>query len=355
MPAFLALLRGLAISTIRNRQGLFWTFFSPLMFMVIFSFFGSVNGTSPLKAYLSTPPGPMGQSVRAVLTRVKVIQLVHESSVSQAMGAVRNGKLNVVLTLSDGPGPRVINAYYDNSNVVEAAQTRGVIAAIVSEVNTVLSGRPPTFGLRLHAVAGQNVTYLDFLVPGIMALMAMNNSLFGLAGTLTRWKEKGVLRRFLATPMKPFAFLGASIVNQLMTGLLSLGIVLGVAEVGLHAHEHLPWLPLTLMLALGVSCFLAVGFLIGGIAKSQEAVMPIINIVAFPMMFLSGVFFPVSTLPLLLRHIVAVLPLTFLVNGVRAMMNAGVTWNHAITIDALGLGGWLVVVALATMRLWQWE
>lgn len=83
--------------------------------------------------------------------------------------------------------------------------------------------------------------------------------------------------------------------------------------------------------------------------------MPLVNLVAFPMMFLSGVFFPVSTLPPFLRDVVGWFPLTFLVDGLRHLMNAGGGWDAVMTHDVLGLAAWLAVVVAATTRTWRWE
>jgi ABC-2 type transport system permease protein len=347
-----AVLRGLFLTTLRNRQGLFWTFFSPLMFMVVFSLFGN-GGQAPLRLYLAGNPATV-HLVRAVLRESHAVTLVRERSVRQAVTAIRSGQLDAAMVFPSTRGGSV-GVYVSRTNPLQAAEAEGVLGALVSELNVALSGRPPLFVPRFHAVAGQSLSYLDFLVPGILALMAMNNSLFGLAGLLTRWKETKVLRRFLATPMRPVHFLGAAILNQLVVGLLSLGIVLGVALGIMHAHETIDAGPLLLVLVMGVGTFLAIGFFIGGIAKSQEAVLPIVNIIAFPMMFLSGVFFPVSTLPSALRHVVAVLPLTFLVNALRGMMNSGIHWNAQMTTDVAGLLAWLLAAIVATARTWRWE
>jgi ABC-2 type transport system permease protein len=218
-----------------------------------------------------------------------------------------------------------------------------------------MAGAPPLLQVAYHAIAGRNITYLDFVVPGIMGLMAMNNSLFGLSANLTRWKETRVLRRLLATPASPASFLGAALVNQLVYGILALGVVVVMALAVLKAQETVVPLTLAILLILGVGTFLAIGLAIGGMARTQEAVTPMINVVAFPMMFLSGVFFPVSDLPGVLHHIVNYLPLTLLAAGLRATMNDGLTWSAGITFDVVGLLAWTAAAVLVAMRTWRWE
>ncbi|CAB1128283.1 Transport permease protein (modular protein) [Candidatus Hydrogenisulfobacillus filiaventi] len=357
MRAFTALFRGLFLSTIRNRRGLFWTFFSPLVFMIVFAFIGNQN-PAPARLYVARTHTAGGRWLKAALAGNRAVRLAAEPSLAAALGALRQGRLDAVLKppATVDPGhPAALDIYLNTANLVTARQTQSLTAALTQALNQRLSGQPPTLVPRFHRINGRNVTYLDFLVPGILALMAMNNSLFGLAALLTRWKEKGVLRRLLATPVQPVTFLGASVVNQLLVGLVSLGIVLGLAVGALGAQEYLPPLALTVILVLGMACFLAIGFFIGGIAQTTEAVMPIVNIIAFPMMFFSGVFFPLSTWPPALRHFIAFLPLTYLVDAARTLMNNGTGWTPAITRDALGLTAWIVVAVLATARTWRWE
>jgi ABC-2 type transport system permease protein len=184
------------------------------------------------------------------------------------------------------------------------------VQAFVAEVDLAVSGHPPLFSVSAHALShAHSATYLDFLLPGILALMTMQNSLFGIGSGLARWKEKGVLRRFHATPVRPSQFLTATIIQYVPVSLASSGIVLGFATLVLHASVIIPWAAVVLVLLLGMACFLSIGFIIAGISKSQDATIPIINLISFPMMFLSGIFFSVASLPRILADIVQYFPL----------------------------------------------
>ena len=352
MRHFAALFRALFLSTVRNRQGLFWTFFSPVLFMVVFGFLGS-SGTAPATVYVTGGGGRLRSLTLTLFRRSGAVKLTREHSWHAALAAIRAGNLDAAVRLPHAVG--AVTAYFSQTDPIQASIVKGVVGGLVGAVSQVLAGHPPALNVVYHAIQGRNITYLDFVVPGIMALMAMNNSLFGLSASLTRWKETRVLRRLLATPIRPASFLGAALLNQLLYGLLALFIVIGMALMILNAEEVLHPLTLAVLLVLGVGTFLALGLAIGGMAKSQEAVMPMINVVAFPMMFLSGVFFPVSSLPGTLHTIVNFLPLTFLASGLRSTMNGGVVWNHALMTDALGLLAWMVLSVAVAVRTWRWE
>jgi ABC-2 type transport system permease protein len=150
--------------------------------------------------------------------------------------------------------------------------------------------------------------------------------------------------------------MGAAILNSAVVTLVTIGIVIAMARLLLHATFAFPLGPLFITFVIGIAAFLAIGFVIAGLSRSQEATMPIVNLVQFPMLFLSGIFFPVSDLPKLLAQIVSYFPLTYLVDAVRAFMQGqAVTFTAPLADDLLGLGVWLVAMGLVASRTWRWE
>jgi len=124
----------------------------------------------------------------------------------------------------------------------------------------------------------------------------------------------------------------------------------------LHAHVAVPVAPLLAVAVVGIAVFLAIAFLVAGLSRSQEATIPIINLITFPMMFLCGIFFPVSTLPPALATIVGYLPLTYLANAIRALMSGQAAgFTPAVTGDLLGLLAWLAAGTVISARTWRWE
>jgi len=347
-----ALLRTL----VRNRQALFWTFFFPVLLMIVFGFLGNSNFNLNLVVAGPTK-GPEAQIVQAY-RKIPYFKVKRESR-SEALHLVRIGQADAALLLpsAESAPPLRAELFYNNANLQTAQQAISAVTSAAAQINLAISGQRAYFTVTPKAASGsRSSTYLDFLLPGILALMAMQNSLFGVAGSLTRWKEKGVLRRFLATPLQPVQFLGGVVLYQLVFGLLSAVIIVGVAEAFLHVTIALPLISLLVVEVIGMAAFLAIGFLIAGFAKTEEATMPIINVVSFPMMFLCGIFFPVTTLPPLLRSIVHLLPLTYLVDAVRGLMSGQyAAWAPAVQTDVLALVVWFVILAVISTRTWRWE
>ncbi len=358
MTATLALVRALFRTYTRNRQGLFWSLFFPVVLMLVFGLLGNSKAISINLAVAGGSPA-FQHEISTALAHSTIFK-VKEMTPTAARAAVRAGSEDAELLLPARltPGqPAAITLYYNNANQVAAGQTVGAVQQAVGAINLALSGRPPALTVSPQPVSGsRSFSYLDFLLPGLLALTIMQGCLFGLATGLTRWKEQGVLRRFLATPLRPVQFLGATVINYILTNMVSVVIILIIGVDFLHATVQLPILPLLLAVVLGLAAFISIGFLIAGQAKSQEAVVPLVNLISFPMMFLSGVFFSPASLPPFLATVVSFFPLTYLANALRGLMSGQlVGLAPALWGDLAGLAAWTALGALIAGRTWRWE
>ncbi len=347
-----ALLRTFA----RNRQALFWTFFFPVLLMVVFGFLGNSNFNLSLLVVGGHTKAE--QRVVAAFEKIPYFK-VQQRSESQARHLVQIGQADAALILPEHAAtpPWHAQLVYNSSNAQTAQQTISAVESAAAQINLAMTGQPAALQIVPKAASGSHSSsFLDFLLPGILALMAMQNSLFGVAGSLTRWKEKGVLRRFLATPLRPIQFLGAVVLYQLVSGLLTSAVIVAIGTIFLHANIDLPLAALVVLMVIGMAAFLSLGFVIAGVSRTEEATLPIINVISFPMMFLSGVFFPVTSLPPFLRVIVHYLPLTYMVDGLRGMMSGQYApWSGPVGGDITALVVWFIVLAIISTRTWRWE
>ena len=177
---------------------------------------------------------------------------------------------------------------------------------------------PTFFTIKQQSVKARNFRYIDFLLPGVIAMSIMQMSVFSVAFVFARYKEQGILKRLLATPMRPHQFVTANIITRLFMAVaqVALFIVLGVA------YFHVPivgayWL-LAVCVVMGALMFLGLGFTVSGLSKNIETVPVLANIVVFPMLFLGNVFFSAAKMPAWLRSVADYLPLTFLSSALRA-------------------------------------
>jgi ABC-2 type transport system permease protein len=163
-----------------------------------------------------------------------------------------------------------------------------------------------------------------------------------------QYKEKGVLKRLLATPMKPEQFVTANVITRLIVSVVQAAIFIAVGVLALNATVVGSYLLVTLCVVLGALMFLGLGFTVSGIAKTVDSVPALANIFVFPMMFLGGVFFDIANMPNWLQTVSKILPLTHFSTALREVMTKGASIGD-IAVDLLAMTAWAVVLlTLAT-------
>lgn len=199
---------------------------------------------------------------------------------------------------------------------------------------------------RFIAVGGRS--YADFFLPGFLAYTFMQGGLYGLGYFLTDLKAKGVIKRFLVTPIRPFEMAVAVVVSRVLVMLAQLVLLTALAVGIFHAQFSLSSAPLVLVVGvLGGSLFLLVGLLVSTAATSYESAAPITAGIGLPLMFLGDVFYPLSMLPHVLSVIGKILPLSHLSAAFRSLYANTWTWP-TLGLHVGVLGVWFVVLLMLT-------
>jgi len=203
-------------------------------------------------------------------------------------------------------------------------------------------------------VSTLDLSFIDFFVPGILAMSIMNAGVIGLSTAFTSYREKGILRRIKVTPFALWKFILARIVAQMAVIMATSAILVGIGMLvwGLTVRGNI--LLIMGVIAIGSLAFLAIGYAISSVARNTETAASYANLVTFPMLFLSGVFFPVGSMPGWLQPVIDVLPLRYLVDALREPMmygrGIGATWTDLLVL----LGVFAVSLAFA-IRFFKWD
>jgi ABC-2 type transport system permease protein len=202
---------------------------------------------------------------------------------------------------------------------------------------------------RRGAVTGREIRYVDWLVSGLLGMNMMFSALFGVGYTIVRYRKNGVLKRLKATPLKAVEFLAAQIVSRMVLIMAVLAIVYQGSNFFLKYEMQGSLLNLYLIFTLGAACLIALGLLIAARATSEELAGGLLNLLSWPMMFLSGVWFSLEGAPRPLRLFADVMPLTHVIDASRAVMTEGATLAQvsghlavlaAMTVVFLAVGAW---------------
>jgi ABC-2 type transport system permease protein len=206
----------------------------------------------------------------------------------------------------------------------------------------------PLFPLTVVDVKARSQRYIDFLIPGLLALTIMQISVAGSGYNIVEYRRKGILKRLFVTPIRPRDFITGIVLARLVITVIQVAFLLAVAVVLLKVPV------VGNVLELSILIFLCLGFCMGSIAKTQQAIMLLGNLITLPQIFLSGVFFSVDSMPGILRPLARVLPLTFVVSSLRELIVNGLSLAEQIP-TVLGLGAWLAIGLALAIRLFRWK
>lgn len=335
---------------VRSRQALFFTLFMPFFIMIIFGYIGFDKPAKiDVGLVAQTPNAQTAQFIEQVKQFPNLT--IHEGTLDDEQAALDKGDLSLILDFPDtavGPGSKPIVAYVNAGKAGEAQTVISILNQFISSATIQSADVAPLATVESREVNAHNLRYIEFLLPGLIALSVMQMSVFSVAFLFTQYKEKGVLKRLLATPMRPFQFVAANAITRLIVSVAQAFIFIGAGLLLFHITVVGSWLLILLCVVLGALMFLGLGFSISGVAKTVDTVPALANLIVFPMLFLGGTFFPISNMPLWLQAVAKYLPLTFFSTGLRDVMTKGAGFT-AIWQNVAAMAVWTVIlIGLAT-------
>ena len=244
--------------------------------------------------------------------------------------------------------------------LVDAAQARlldlilPTLRQALLEVEHTLRGSEPLFSLHIEDVQARTQRYLDFLLPGILAFTLMQISIAGSGFNLVEYRRKGVLKRLFVTPIRPAEFIASLCIARLVWCLLQLTMLLLFATWALDVQILGSYAALYLVIVLGTVLFLCLGFCVGSVAKTEAAVGAVGNLVIFPQMFLSGVFYPIEAMPDAIQPFANLLPLSYVSTSLREIASNGLALTDILP-SLLGVLVWIAVSFGLATWLFDWK
>jgi ABC-2 type transport system permease protein len=346
----------------RDRSSLFWTFAFPIIFVILF---GSIFSSGPSVfnvGWVDEDHSQAAQGLREGFTRIELLRL-RDADRDTAFDLMRRGQVEGVvivpagfgLALSEREGkpPVQVELYTDPSRQTASATIQQLVAQVVTGINLSLAGTPPALDVQYEKLQTDNIGTAAYFVPSILAMALMQLGVFA-AIPLVAQREKGILKRLNATPLRRATLVGSNVLMRLLVALLQTVLILGVGAVLFEVVMTGSPALAAALIVLGALTFLSIGYLIASYARTEEAANALASVVQFPLMFLSGIFFPISFMPGWLQPIAAFLPLTYLGDALRQVMVGGSAYAP-LYVDVLVLGGWLVVCFLLSARFFRWQ
>jgi ABC-2 type transport system permease protein len=343
----------------RNRLGLVMLIVMPLFMMAMIGFIYPSNGTTVTDlpvALLNEDSGFAGSTIpsqtfimglQQINDQTHMLTLSNASSMAEIKDAVQRGELNggIVIpsnfssTLMSGEQGTII-IVTDQSNPTISATMQAALTATFEQMGTLLAQQNvqmlnssvtannalaivKPYNVQTEGVVAGNPSYFDFIAPGIMAMTVMMSVMTGLPVAISQEKEIGTMDGMMVAPINRLSIILGKTLAQTARGLLQ-GVIILALSVGLFGVAiHGSIILVFGLLLLGVFSFVGLGVVITSFAKDQETAQMMMTTLMFPMMFLSGVLFPIQQMPWFMQGIARFLPLTYASDALRKVMVLG--------------------------------
>ncbi|HLZ22415.1 MAG TPA: ABC transporter permease [Ktedonobacterales bacterium] len=362
MGTVLSLYRASVKEFVRDRAAMFWTLAFPVLFIILFGLIFSGSGSpSYTVGLVNEDGGQVGSALTQAFHSVKPFN-IKAGTFDNELSNLKKGQLDLVIVIPAGLSDQVrgqqtaqVAMYYDPStNTTNAQIEQNIVQQVLASFNARYTQVVPPLALNTHTITTHTLSTVDFLMPGILAMALMQLGLFGTASPLVSLRQEGVLRRLGATPLPRWTLLASQVLLRITIGFAQSVVIVGLSVYAFKVQIQGNMLALAGLILLGAISFVAIGYLIAAVSRSVETAGGISSAVNFPMMFLSGIFFPLALLPAFLTPIVRAMPLTYLADAFR-QVTIGSVPEFPMLVDIGVLVAWAIVCALLSARLFKWE
>lgn len=350
----------------RDRLALFFTFLFPLIFLFVFGALNKGGSNVSLNvAIINKSASPASQQFvkNAESSKQKVLKVDKTvKTFAQANEKMARGELDATIelpadfgTVKSGNLPTGQAVVHYTQNNQSAAQTlTAVLQAQFQVMNTKLLKASTPFTVTSKQTNERSLSSFDYTFTGLLGFAILGSGIFGPMNVFPELKKMGILRRLHTTPLRVWQYFLANMFGNAVTGLMSIAVMFVVAVTVFNLRVVGNLIELSLFLAFGIIMILGIGLALGGWAKNERQAAPLGNIIVFPMMFLTGVFFPRFLMPHWLQNITTFMPLTPVIDGARLIITEGkglLDLGPQLGVMAV----WLVIVYAIAFRVFRWE
>ncbi len=346
---FNAMFKARTMEFVRDRGSLIWSLVFPVILVFGFAFAIGGNGDKLFKVGVVGGPsteqlianaGKVGSRVPAVLADEQVNLVRYDPATTNLETVLKRLSQHQIEMVLDIEHQR----YWINT---ESPKSRLLKRLFSSEITGLQD-------FHEESISGKAVRYVDWLVPGAIGMNMMFSCLFGVGFVLVRYRKNGVLKRMKATPVSALNFVVAQGASRFAIVLLTAMLVYAGTNIFLNFTMNGNYLLLLLVTALAIVSMISLGLVFAARFKSEELANGLMNLVTFPMLALSGVFFSLEGMPDSVQKIALIFPLTHFTEAARKIMldGAGLV---SIAPNLLYMGGFSLVFVVIAAKLFKWE
>lgn len=347
---------------IRDRATLFWFIVFPLIFVFVFgmAFTGSFEQNFNIGIIVKKDTEFTDKLVKELSSISSFNIYLEKGAGGVELAALKKGERNLVIEIPNISGQDLLSGknieiplYYDASQFQTNQILISVFQQIFSEIELQFSGRKRIFNLADRPIQAKLLSNFDYILPGILAMALMQLGLFG-ALQFLNLREKKIIRGLGVTPLSRRVLLSSEILLRLVLGLIQTILIVSIGSLVFKVNIVGSIIEVFCVVILGSLTFISLGYMLTSFVKTIEAGNGLIQVVQFPMLFLSGVFFSQEMMPDYIQPLIKVLPLTYLGNALRQVM-VGSNVGAPMKTNILVLTGWLLITTIINIKNWKWD
>jgi ABC-type multidrug transport system permease subunit len=324
--------------TLREPEAIFWVFIFPILLAVGLGIAFRNRPADVLQAGATT-----SQLTRALAADEGLTATTMDEQAGTR--ALATGSI-LLLAIQQPDG---VAYKYDDSN--PDARTARLLADRAIQT---AAGRREAVSSVNQQIHEPGARYIDFVVPGLLGMNLMGSAIWGIGFSIVEARQKKLLKRLVASPMRRWQFLAAYLISRLAMLILEVAAFLGFARLMFAVPFRGSLWQLALLCVLASLSFSALGLLVSSRARTMEAASGLMNLVMLPMWILSGVFFSASRFPAMIQPVVRALPLTAAIDALRGNMLQGMNLGQMMAPIAILLA-WVAVPFAVSLRIFRWR
>ncbi len=349
----------------RDKLSIFFGIGFPLIFLFVFGGLNSGNNDVSFNvAVINQSDSSFAKQFVADSDKSKILKVNKEvTNLDQAKEKMSRSEVDATIILPADFGTMKsgqkypsgqAKILYTQNNQSSATALQSVLDAQFKQINAKFVDNKTPFSVASEQLNERSLTAFDYSFAGLLGFAIIGMGIFGPINVFPELKKMGILRRLSTTPLRVWQYFLSIMLGQATTGLLSIAIMFAVAIGVFHLEVVGNYFELAVFTIFGIFMILGIGLALGGWAKNERQAAPLSNIIVFPMMFLSGTFFPRFLMPEWLQHVSAFLPLTPVIDGIRLIATEGA---HFVDIlPQLGMmAAWTVIIYLIAFKVFRWE
>lgn len=348
LKSFTAMIKARTMEFVRDRGAFFWNLFFPfLLIAALVLLFGGGGGSIFTIGTLGNIPAGFDLLETSGIDHINYSE--RGTTFEEALEPLRKHQIGMLINFETGN-------YYINSEAQAAELLRILMTSSSPSPGNENPGETlsAAFSLRELQVSGEAVRYADWIVPGIIGLNMMFSCFFGVGFIIIRYRKNGVLKRMKATPVSAMNFLSAQAVSRFIIIILSSTLVFVGTSIFIRFTVKGSWLNLLLIASIGVFSLISLGLFLAARIKNEELGGGIINLATWPMMLISGTFTSLEGSPPFVQSISRALPLTHILEAMRAIMIDGATLSQVLP-NIIFLLIFTAVFLVLSSLLFRWE